>query len=109
MKIFIKIILLHLSIALISAQYSDDDEECSDESPCVRFCCQNRTQCLDESSDYFNIELLHGSENLGMKNFTKLKGKPCTDAFKLEPNVYDYDAHEILTVIIAQLIETVSK
>lgn len=59
-----------------------ESNDCSDEFPCVRFCCENCT-------DYF-LGDEPGVEKLEY-NYSVLLGKPCASMYKLTPEEYDDD------------------
>lgn len=64
----------------------DIDSECTNESPCVRFCClSNPENCTDEHTGNSSIIGFLGEENVA-KNFKKLYGTACSVVRKLEEN-----------------------
>lgn len=66
-----------------------ESNDCSDEFPCVRFCCEN---CTDHV-----LGDQPGLENF-KDDFAVLSGKPCPKMYRLEPEEYQDDVWSLESV-----------
>lgn len=64
--------------------------ECSDESPCVRFCCSN-------CSYDFDVKNMPGADNF-KGDYKILQGRLCSEMYRLEPEEMPEDDWSFLAV-----------
>lgn len=84
-----KTVALTLICLTISVQ-SKDIPKCTDDSPCVRFCCEN---CMID----YDVRDQPGADRF-KTDYVVLKGRPCGKMYALEPEDYADDAWVFLAV-----------